>query len=75
LTVKTRILTQSFVIFLLSILSLGMISSSSHAYAQQQPLQSLQQFPSSIIAASSTETTPHALKLKATQQGEAGAEE
>jgi hypothetical protein len=72
LTVKTRILTQSFVIFLLSILSLGIISSSSHAYAQQQPQQSLQQFPSSIIAASSTETTPHALKLKATRRGEAG---
>jgi hypothetical protein len=75
LTVKTRILTQGFVIFLLSILSLGIISSSSHAYAQQQPQQSLQHFPSSIIAASSTETTPRALKLKATQQGEAGAEE
>jgi hypothetical protein len=72
LTVKTRILTQSFVIFLLSILSLGIISSSSNAYAQQQPQQSLQQFPSSIIAASSTETTPHALKLKAPQRGEAG---
>ncbi|MDQ3839921.1 MAG: hypothetical protein M3297_11700 [Thermoproteota archaeon] len=70
--VKTRILTQSLVIFLLSILSLGIIGSSSHAYAQQQ---SLQHFPSSIIAASSTETTPHALKLKATQQEEAGAEE
>jgi hypothetical protein len=75
LTVKTRISTQSFVIFLSSILSLGIISSSSHAYAQQQPQQSLQQFPSSIIAASSTETSPHALELKATQQGEAGAEE
>jgi hypothetical protein len=74
LTVKTRLLTQSFVIFHLSILSLGMISSSSHAYAQQQPQQSLQQFPSSIIAASSTETTPHVLNLKDTQQGEAGAE-
>jgi hypothetical protein len=75
LTVKTRILTQSFVNFFLSILSLGIISSSSHAYSQQQPQQSLQQFPSSIIAASNTETTPDALKLKATQQGEAGAEE
>jgi hypothetical protein len=75
LTVKTRILTQSFVNLFLSILSLGITSSSSHAYAQQQPKQSLQQIPSSIIAASNTETTPHALKLKATQQGEAGAEE
>jgi hypothetical protein len=73
LTVKTKLLIQSFVIFLLSILSLGMISSPSQAYARQQLQQSLQQFPSSIIAASSTETTPHALKLKATQQGEAGA--
>jgi hypothetical protein len=75
LTVKTRILTQGFVNFFLSILSLGIISSSSHAYAQQQPQQSLQQIPSSIIADSNTEITPHALKLKATQQGEAGAEE
>jgi len=31
-----------------------------------------QQFPEGIIAASSTDTTPHALKLKATQQGEDG---
>ena len=30
-----------------------------------------QQFPPSIIAASSTDTTPHALKLKAIQQGDA----
>jgi hypothetical protein len=75
LTVKTRILTQGFVNLFLSILSLGIISSSPHAYAQQQPQQSLHQIPSSIIAASSTETTSYALKLKATQQGEAGAEE
>jgi hypothetical protein len=37
LIVKARILTQSLVIFPLSILSLGIIGSSSHAYAQQQP--------------------------------------
>jgi hypothetical protein len=67
-------LTQRLVIFLLNILSLGIIGSSSHAYAQQ-PQQSLQQFPSSIITTSSTGTTPHALKPKATQQGEAGAGE
>jgi hypothetical protein len=72
LIVKTKILTLSLVIFLSSVLLLGIISSSSHAYAQRQLQQSLQQFPSSIIAASSTETTPHALKLKATQRGEAG---
>jgi len=75
LTVKTKILTQSFVNLFSSILSLEIISSSPHEYAQQQPQQSLQRFPSSIIAASSTETTPYALKLKDTRQEEAGAEE
>jgi hypothetical protein len=30
-----------------------------------------EQFPQSIIASSSTETTPHFLNLKATQQGDA----
>ena len=70
--IKTKILTLSLVIFLSSILLIGIISSSSHAYAQQSSRQSNQQFPSSIIAASSTDTTPHALKLRATQQGEDG---
>src|SRR5215216_1200156 len=73
LIIKTRILTLSLVIFLSSILLIGIISSSSHVYAQQQSQESSnQQFPKSIIAASSTDTTPHALKLRATQQGEDG---
>jgi len=73
LILKTRILTLSLVIFLSIILLIGIIASSSYSYAygqQQQPQQSNQQFPSSIIATLSTDTTPHALKLKATQQGE-----
>jgi predicted transcriptional regulator len=40
------------------------------AYAQKQ--QQSNKFPQSITAASSTDTTPHALKLKATQQGGEG---
>jgi len=68
LITKTRILTSSLVIFLSSVLLIGIISSSSHAYAQQSP----RQFPESIIAASSTDATPHALELKAKQQGEDG---
>ena len=71
--IKTRILASSVVIFLSSILLIGIISSSSYAYAQEQPpQQSNQQFPESIIAASGTDTTSHVLKLKATQQGEEG---
>ena len=73
LIIKTRILTSSLVIFLSSILLIGIISSSSHAYAQQSSRQSSnQELPESIIAASSTDTTPHVLKLRATQQGEDG---
>ncbi len=74
LVLKTRIFTLSLVIFLSIILLIGIIGSSSYSYAygQQQPQQSNQQFPSSIIAASSTDTTPHVLKLRATQQGEDG---
>jgi hypothetical protein len=68
LIIKTKILTLSLAIFLSSVLLIGIISSSSHAYAQQSP----RQFPESIIAASSTDATPHALELKATQQGEDG---
>jgi hypothetical protein len=74
--IKTTILTLSLVIFLSGILLIGIISSSSYSYAQQQlqqfNQQSNQQFPESIIAASSTDTTPHVLKLRATQQGEDG---
>jgi hypothetical protein len=72
LILKTKIFTQSCVIFFSIILLIGIKGSSSYTYGQQQPQQSNQQFPSSIIAASSTDTTPHALKLKATQQGEDG---
>ena len=72
LIIKTRILTLSLVIFLSSILLIGIVSSSSHAYAQQSSRQSNQELPESIIAASGTDTTPHALKLRATQQGEDG---
>jgi hypothetical protein len=72
LIIKKRILTLSLAIFLSSILLIGIISSSSHVYAQQSSQRSNQKFPPSITAASSTDTTPHALKLKATQQGEDG---
>jgi hypothetical protein len=59
------------VIFLSSNLLIGIISTSSYAYAQEQrPQQSNQQFPSSIIVASSNDITPHVLKLKVIQQGE-----
>jgi hypothetical protein len=72
LILNTRIFAFSLAIFLSIILLTGTIGSSSYSYTygQEQPQQSNQQFPSSIIAASSTDTTPHALKLKATQQGE-----
>jgi hypothetical protein len=74
LVLKTRIFTSSLVSFLSIILLIGIIGSSSYSYTygQQQPKQSNQQFSSSIIAASSTDTTPHVLKLRATQQGEDG---
>src|SRR5215207_6612119 len=72
LIIKKRILTLSLAIFLSSILLIGIISSSSHVYAQQSSQRSNQKFPPSITAASSTDTTPHALKLKAIQQGEDG---
>src|SRR5215216_6304886 len=74
LILNTRIFAFSLAIFLSIILLIGIIGSSSYSYTygQEQPQQSNQQFPSSIIAASSTDTTPHALKLKATQQGEDG---
>jgi hypothetical protein len=73
LIIKTRIFSLSLVIFLSSVLLIGIIiSSSSHVYAQQSSQRSNQKFPSSITAASSTDTTPHVLKLKATQQGEDG---
>ena len=69
---KTKILPFSLVIFLSSILLIGIISSSSYAYSQQPQQSSNQRLPPSIIAASTTDTTPHALNLKATQQGEDG---
>jgi hypothetical protein len=69
---KTKILPFSLVIFLSSILLIGIISSPSYAYAQQPQQSSNQRLPPSIIAASTTDTTPHALNLKATQQGEDG---
>ena len=69
---KTKILPFSLVIFLSSILLIGIISSSSYAYAQQPQQSSNQRLPPSIIAASTSDTTPHALNLKATQQGEDG---
>ncbi|HKG31688.1 MAG TPA: carboxypeptidase-like regulatory domain-containing protein [Nitrososphaeraceae archaeon] len=69
---KTKILPFSLVIFLSSILLIGIISSSSYAYAQQPQQSSNRRLPPSIIAASTTDTTPHALNLKATQQGEDG---
>jgi hypothetical protein len=69
---KTKILPFSLVIFLSSILLIGIISSSSYTYAQQPQQSSNQRLPPSIIAASTTDTTPHALNLKATQQGEDG---
>src|SRR5215204_806277 len=72
LIIKKRILTLCLAIFLSSVLLLGIISSSSYVYAQQSSQRSNQKFPPSITAASSTDTTPHALKLKATQQGEDG---
>ena len=67
---KTRISPLSIVVFLSIVLLIGIISSS-YASVQQQSQQS-NQFPSTIIAASSTDTTPHVLKLRATQQGEDG---
>jgi hypothetical protein len=69
-----RIFTLSLVMFLSIILLTGTICSYlySYTYGQEQPQQSNQQLPSSIIAVSSTDTTPHVLKLKATQQGEDG---
>ena len=65
---------MSLIIFISIILLTGRIGSSSYSYTygQEQPQQSNQQFPSSIIAASSTDTTPHALKLRAIQQREDG---
>jgi hypothetical protein len=68
---KTRISTLSLVVFFSIILLIGIISSSSYASVQQQSQQS-NQFPSTIIAASSSDTASHALKLKATQPGEEG---
>ena len=63
--IKIKIVSLSLVVFFSSILLIG-----STVYAQQQEQQQSNQFPQTIIAASSTDTTPHALKLKATQQGE-----
>jgi hypothetical protein len=54
-------------VFLSSILLIG-IASTAYIYAQQQPSN---QFPQSIIATSNTDTDPHALILKAIQQGNA----
>jgi hypothetical protein len=54
-------------VFLSSTLLIGS-GSTAYTYAQQE---STNQFPQSIIAASNTDTDPHALILKATQQGNA----
>ena len=60
----------SLFMFLLLISS---IVSVDFAFGQSQTTEG--QFPPSIIASSSTDTTPHLLKLKATQQGGTGAQE
>ena len=55
------------------LLLISSIVSVNFAFAQSQTAEG--QFPQSIIASSSTDTTPHLLKLKATQQGSTGAQE
>jgi hypothetical protein len=65
--IKSNISTLSLIIFLSSVLLIG-IGSTAHTYAQGQPSE---QFPQNIIAFSNTDTTPHALELKAIQQGDA----
>ena len=57
----------SFLIFLLTVSSVLPVN---FTFAQSRTTAD-KQFPQSIITSSSTETTPHLLKLKATQQGNA----
>ena len=53
----------SFLVFLLIV---SLIVPANFAFAQSQAVGE-EQFPQSIIAASSTDTTPHLLKLRAIQ--------
>jgi hypothetical protein len=66
LVIKSKISALSLVVFLSSILLIG-IGSTAYTYAQGQLSN---QFPQSIVAFSNTDKTPHALELKATQQGD-----
>jgi hypothetical protein len=65
--IKSKISTLSPMVFLSSILLIG-IGSTAYTFAQGQPSN---QFPQSIIAFSNTDTTPRALELKGIQQGDA----
>ena len=65
--IKSKILTLSLTVFLSSVLLIG-IGSTAYIYAQGRLSD---QFPQSIIAFSKTDTTPHALELKAIQQRDA----
>jgi hypothetical protein len=67
LIIKSKVLALSLIVFLSSMLLLG-IGSTAYTYAQGQPSN---QFPGSIIAFSNTDTTPHQLELGAIQQGDA----
>jgi hypothetical protein len=55
------------------LLLISSVVSVDFAFAQSQTTEG--QFPQSIIASSNTDSTPHLLKLKATQQGGTGAQE
>src|SRR5918993_429151 len=55
----------SFLIFLLIVSVLVPVNITFSSQTAEE-----EQFPQSIIAASSTDTTPHALNLRATQQGD-----
>ena len=65
LIIKSKMSALSLMIFLSSILIVG-LGSTAYTHAQGQPSN---QFPESIIALSDTDNTPHALKLSAIQQG------
>ena len=65
LIIKSKMSALSLMIFLSSILLVG-LGSTEYIHAQGQPSN---QFPESIIAFSDTDNTPHALKLSAIQQG------
>jgi hypothetical protein len=57
----------SFLIFLLMI---SLIVPVNFTFAQSQTAAEEEQFPQSIIVSSSTDTTPHALELRAIQDGD-----